>query len=161
MNRRDAIDAERDLFQPQQCPPLKGGWFRPPLPRSFLCTAIVEVVRRLRRIFRKEIDRGIRGTRGRRTGKKSGFRVFCVFRGKSSPPSVAALPRCAHRVSAVHLRALRLDKRGSDRSASVSRQNAGAPVPMGWQQGRRGVRKARTGREASRKAAMRSLLFLD
>ena len=43
--------------------------------------AIVEVVRRLRRIFGKESNRGIRGIRGRRTGKKSVFRVFRVFRG--------------------------------------------------------------------------------
>jgi hypothetical protein len=44
-------------------------------------SAIVEVVRRLRRILGKETNRGIRGTRGRRTGKKSVFRVFRVFRG--------------------------------------------------------------------------------
>src|ERR1017187_3599203 len=47
------------------------------------CTAIVGFVRRLRRSFWNEINRGIRG---RRTGKKSVFRVF-------RPSSVAALRR--------------------------------------------------------------------
>jgi hypothetical protein len=57
-------------------------------------SATVEIVRRLRRIFRKEINRGIHGTRGRRTGRKSVFRVFRLFRGQSFLPSVATLSLC-------------------------------------------------------------------
>ena len=57
-------------------------------------SAMVEIVRRLRRIFWKEINCGIHGTRGRRTGRKSFFRVFRLFRGQSFLPSVAALSLC-------------------------------------------------------------------
>ena len=57
-------------------------------------SAMVEIVRRLRRIFWKEINCGIHGTRGRRTGRKSFFRVFRLFRGQSFLPPVAALSLC-------------------------------------------------------------------
>src|ERR1035437_5891021 len=64
------------------------------IPSAFDCgfaalrlrTAIVEIVRRRRRFFGKEINRGTRGIHGSRTGRKSLFRVFRVFRGLSLLP---------------------------------------------------------------------------
>jgi hypothetical protein len=65
----------------------------PPVSLCVLCTAIVDILRRRRRFLRKEIDRGIRRIHGRRTGRKSVFRVFRIFRGCSLLPLVAAGPR--------------------------------------------------------------------
>src|ERR1035441_5290935 len=97
MNRRDAMDAEEGGSLSPEDRSLKSGWFERPPPPSALCAAIAEIARRLRRISQVLANEAV-----------ASF-------------SVAALPRCAHRVSAFLLHASGLNGYGS----------AGLLVPVG------------------------------
>jgi hypothetical protein len=48
LNRRDAKSAEKDKSEPLEDLSLNGDWVEGRYPRSFLCTAIGQIVRRLR-----------------------------------------------------------------------------------------------------------------
>src|SRR5664280_1069356 len=98
VNRRDAKSAEADHYQPPDRISLKGDWYAHPLLPSFLCTAI------------DQFDRSLRAT-----SQTKGTAEYAEYAENGmdwvptsayfaySAVSVAALPHCALRVSAVHL----------------------------------------------------------